>query len=89
MCEAVEKNIEEVKMNVFKQYLENNSGFLFFKSTAITTLKTVAGLVCSPVSVIDAFAGTIVEGKKALNAKSARWQGFVVDSRKRGGQTLE
>lgn len=81
MCEAVEKNIEEVKMNVFKQYLENNSGFLFFKSTAITTLKTVAGLVCSPVSVIDAFAGTIVEGKKALNAKSARWQGFVVDSR--------
>ena len=81
MCEAVEKNIEEVKMNVFKQYLENNSGFLFFKSTAITTLKTVAGLVCSPVSVIDAFAGTIVEGKKALNAKSVRWQGFVVDSR--------
>lgn len=82
MCNAVEKNIEEVKTGVFNKYLDNNSGFSFFKTTSTTALKTVAGLFCSPISVIDAFAGTIAGGKEALRAKSLRWQGFVMDSRK-------
>lgn len=81
MCVAVEKSIEEVKENTFKKYLENNSGYSFFKSTASTILKTAAGMLCSPISVMDAFAGSIVGGKNCLDAKSVRWQGFVMDSR--------
>lgn len=81
MCLAVEKSIEEVKENTFKKYLENNNGYSFFKSTGSTILKTAAGLLYSPISVIDAFAGSIVGGKNCLDAKSVRWQGFVMDSR--------
>ena len=66
MCNAVEKNIEEAEKNIFKQYLENNSEVSFFKSTAIKTLKTAAGLVCSPISIIDTFMGTMADGKKFL-----------------------
>lgn len=81
MCIAVEKSIEEVKENTFKKYLDNNSGYSFFKSTGSTILKTVAGMLYSPISVMDAFAGSVVMGKNCLDAKSARWQGFVMDSR--------
>ena len=80
VCVAVQKNIEEVKENIFKEYLENNSGFSYFKSTGNTILKTAAGMLYSPISVIDAFAGCVVGGKNALNAKSVRWQGFVMES---------
>lgn len=81
MCNAVEKNIEEAEKNIFKQYLENNSEVSFFKSTAIKTLKTAAGLVCSPISIIDTFMGTMADGKKVLDVKNERWQGFVIESR--------
>ncbi|MCI9418241.1 MAG: hypothetical protein HFI82_12705 [Eubacterium sp.] len=81
MCVAVEKNIDEVKENIFKKYLDNNSGYSFFKSTGSTILKTTAGMLCSPISVMDAFAGIIVGAKKFLDVKSIRWQGFVMDSR--------
>ena len=68
--------------------------YSFFKSTATTLIKTTAGLLYSPISVIDAFAGNIIAGKRALSAKSVRWQGFVTDSRKivagtTWGQVLE
>lgn len=53
-----------------------------------------ARVLYSPISVIDAFAGNIIAGKRALSAKSVRWQGFVTDSRKivagtTWGQVLE
>lgn len=70
------------KKHYLKKYLENNSEYSFFKSTATTLIKTTAGLLYSPISVIDAFAGNIIAGKRALSAKSVRWQGFVTDSRK-------
>lgn len=82
MCVAVEHNIEEVREKIFRKYLEDNSGYSFFKSTGSTIIKTAAGAVCTPVSFIDAFAGTVVQGKEHLDAKSVRWQGFVMDSRK-------
>lgn len=82
MCDTVEKSINETKETLFKKYLENNSEYSFFKSTATTLIKTTAGLLYSPISVIDAFAGNIIAGKRALSAKSVRWQGFVTDSRK-------
>ena len=94
MCDTVEKSINETKETLFKKYLENNSEYSFFKSTATTLIKTTAGLLYSPISVIDAFAGNIIAGKRALSAKSVRWQGFVTDSRKivagtTWGQVLE
>lgn len=82
MCNAIEKNIEEVKEDTFRRYLENNSGYSFFRSTGNTILKTTAGMLLSPVSVVDAFAGSIIGGRNFLNAKSLRWQGFVMDSTK-------
>lgn len=81
MCDAVEKNIEETKENTFKKYLEDNSGYSLFKSTGITTLKTLAGILCTPISVADAFGGSLKNGKNYLNAKSMRWQGFVIGSK--------
>lgn len=33
------------------------------------------------ISIGDAFIGSIIKGKDALDAKSLRWQGFVMDSR--------
>ena len=73
---------EELFEKVWKEkYLDNNSGYSFFKSTGSTILKTTAGMLCSPISVMDAFAGIIVGAKKFLDVKSIRWQGFVMDSR--------
>lgn len=82
VCVAVQKNIEEVKDKTFKKYLESNSAFSFFRSTGSTILKTAAGILHSPISVLDAFAGCISGGKEALDAKSVRWQGFIMDSKK-------
>lgn len=81
MCVAVEQNIEEVKESTFRKYLENNNGFAFFRSTSSTIVKTTLGLLYSPISIADAFVGSIAKGKDVLNAKSMRWQGFVMDSR--------
>lgn len=82
MCVAVERNIEEIKENTFKRYLEDNSGLAFFKSTSSTIVKTGLGLLYSPISIADAFTGSITRGKNFLDVKSLRWQGFVMDSRK-------
>lgn len=81
MCTDVERNIEEVKNDVFKKYLDNNSRYSFFKSTSITILKTVGGLAISSISVIDALIGSINKGRKVHDVQSIRWQGFVMDSR--------
>ena len=81
VCTAVQKNIEEVQEKTFKRYLENNSSFSFFKSTGSTILKTAAGMFYSPISVIDAFAGCLSGAAEALDAKSVRWQGFIMDSK--------
>lgn len=81
ICVAVERNMEEVQQDTFRKFLENNNNFSFFKSTGSTILKTTAGLFFSPISIADAFAGTIIKGKNTLDAKSLRWQGFVMDSR--------
>lgn len=81
ICVGVERNIEETQNRVLKKYLQENSGFTFFKSTSSTLIKTVLGIMCSPISIADAFAGSIKKGKHTLHAKSIRWQGFVVDSR--------
>lgn len=81
MCVAVERNIEEVKENTFRKYLEDNSGYSSFKSIGSTIIKTALGVKCTPISFADAFAGSIKQGKKYLDAKSVRWQGFVMDSR--------
>lgn len=80
MCVAVKRNIEEVKENIFKKYLEDNGGFAFFKSTSSTIVKTALEFLCSPISIAEAFKGIITRGKDTLNAKSLRWQGFVIDS---------
>ncbi|RHU68383.1 hypothetical protein DXC58_18125 [Ruminococcus sp. TF06-23] len=39
MCDTVEKSINETKETLFKKYLENNSEYSFFKSTATTLIK--------------------------------------------------
>lgn len=80
-CDAVRKNIEEVKDKTFKKYLEDNSSFSLFKSTSSTILKTAAGIFCTPISVLDAFAGCVSGSQEALAAKSVRWQGFIMDSK--------
>lgn len=82
MCTAVERNIIEVKDDVFRKYLDNNSDFSFYKSTGSTIIKTLGGLCFSPISIADAFGGVIGKGKEMLKAESVRWQGFVMDSRK-------
>lgn len=81
MCSSVEQSIKEVQENIFMRYLENNSGYSFSKSTGSTMIKTAAGMVLPAISVADAFAGCIVKGKEFLDAKSLRWQGFVITSR--------
>lgn len=81
MCISVERNIEEVKQKTFRKYLSDNNCFAFFKSTGSTIIKTTAGLLYSPISIVDAFAGCITKGKDGLDAKSIRWQGFIIDSR--------
>lgn len=82
ICVGVERNIGETQDRVLKKYLQENSGFAFFRSTGSTLIKTVLGTMCSSISIVDAFAGSIKKGKHTLDAKSIRWQGFVVDSRK-------
>ena len=82
MCLSVKQNIEETKNKVFKKYLEDNSRYAFFTSTGKTMLKTSAGIVCTPISIADAISGIVIHGKKSLQAKSDRWQGFVVDANK-------
>ncbi len=81
MCESVERNIQETKDNTFKKYLESNNGLSFFKSMGSTVIKTGLGLKFIPVSIIDAFGSIIKSGKETLDAKSLRWQGFIMDSR--------
>ena len=84
-CVTVERNIEEVRQNVFKKYLEDNSKYSFFKSTGTTVLKTAVGALVSPISLCisaaDVFYGCVTGEKKVLDAKSVRWQGFVTDAR--------
>ena len=82
MCLDVKQKIEETKNQVFKKYLEDNSRYVFFTSTGKTVLKTSAGIVCTPISIADAISGIVIHGKKSLQAKSDRWQGFVVDAKK-------
>ena len=81
MCNAVERNMKETQDRLFKRYLDANSGFSFFKSTSGTVLKTAAGVVCTPISIVDAFSSCIAKGGEMLKAKSMRWQGFVLESR--------
>lgn len=77
MCLSVKQIIEETKTKVFKKHLEDNSRYTFFKSTGKTILKASAGIVCTPISILDAISGIAIHGKKSLQAKSDRWQGFV------------
>lgn len=81
ICVGVERNIEETRNRVFNKYLQENRGFSLFKSTSSTLIKTALGTVCTPISIADAFAGSIKKGKHTLDAKSIRWQGFVINSR--------
>lgn len=81
ICNAVERNMQETQERIFKRYLDANSGFSLFKSTSVTAAKTAIGAFNTPFSIADAFSGCIVKGKEMLNAKSMRWQGFVLDSR--------
>lgn len=32
-------------------------------------------------AIIDTFMGTMADGKKVLDVKNERWQGFVIESR--------
>lgn len=81
MCSAVEHNMIETRENIFRKYLEENSGFSFFKSTGSTIIKTAAGIKWTRASVLDATVGILVTGKKSHDARNLRWQGFVMDSR--------
>ena len=81
MCSAVEQNIKEVQENTFIRYLEDNSGYSLSKSTGSTILKMAIGMTSPAISAIDAFAGCIDKGKNFLDAKSLRWQGFIITSR--------
>ena len=82
ICADVEKSIEEVRQMVFRKYLEDNNSFSFFRSTGETLMKTIGGIVNPLISATDAFAGIIKKANNTLDAKSVRWQGFVMDSRK-------
>lgn len=81
MCVSVEKNMDETKEKIFKKYLDDNSAYSFFRSTGSATLKAVAGTVCSIISFLDVFQGSIDKGKNYCDAKNVRWQGFVMDAR--------
>ena len=81
MCNTVEQSIKEAQENIFKKYLDDHSGYSLSRSTASTILKTAAGIAWTPVSVIDAFASCLGGGKDFLEAKSLRWQGFIIDAR--------
>lgn len=78
---AVNRNIEEVQKTTFRKYLDSHNGFSFFKSTSSTIVKTGLGMFNPWISITDAFYGISGNGKETLNAKSVRWQGFVLDSR--------
>ena len=81
MCVSVEKNMEDVKQKIFKKYLDDNSAYSFFQSTGSATLKAVAGTVCSIISFLDVFQGSVDKGKNYCDAKNVRWQGFIMDAR--------
>ncbi len=81
MSNAVNRNIEEVQKATFRKHLDSHSGFSFFKSTGSTIIKTGLGMLNPWISIADAFYGITCNGKETLNAKSVRWQGFVLDSR--------
>lgn len=81
MCISVEQSIKETKDTLFKKYLDCNNKYAFFKSTGETMLATSAGLLCTPISIVEAIRGIVNHGKESLQAKSKRWQGFVVDAK--------
>ena len=80
-CKAVENSIEEVRQRVFRKYLENNSGYSFFTSTGETLITTTAGIMFPVISGVVALKSITQEAREARDAKSVRWQGFVMDSR--------
>lgn len=69
MCNTVEQSIKKAQENIFMRYLDDRSGYSFSKSIASTIFKTAAGIACTPISVIDAFAGWLGEGQDFLEAK--------------------
>lgn len=81
MCSAVEQGIKEVQENIFIKYLEDNSGYSLSISTGSTILKMAGDMISPAISAIDVFADRIIKGKNFLEAKSLRWQGFVITSR--------
>lgn len=80
ICNDVIQNIKEMQKNVFKKHLEDNSCFSFFKSTGKIIISTIGGFVHPAVSVISAIHDIKDNSKKFNNAKSARWQGFIIDA---------
>lgn len=81
ICTDVEKIINNTKDKVFNKYLEDNSKFAFYSSTGTTILKTGAGIIYAPISVLEAIAQVRLAGKRALEIQADRWQGFVINSR--------
>lgn len=55
--ECIERTIQETQKCVFANYLENNSKFSAFKSSSKTIVATVAGMIWTPVSILDATIG--------------------------------
>lgn len=81
ICADVDRTIKETQERVFNKYLNDNSIYSFFRSSSKTAIKTGAGIIWTPFSIMDAIAGIIINGKNALEVKGDRWQGFVIQSR--------
>lgn len=81
ICTDVERTIKDTRDKVFNKYLEDNNKYSFCVSTGTTILKTGMGILCTPISILDAIAGIRSSGKNVLKVNGDRWQGFVVNSR--------
>jgi len=79
--ECIKRTIKETQKGVFTNYLEGNGRFSVFKSSSKTIISTVAGLIWTPASILDATLGVKNDIKRGCDSKSVRWQGFVVQAK--------
>ena len=81
MCADIERTIKDTQEKVFNKYLNDNSKYNFFKSSSKTAIKTTAGIIWTPFSIIESIVGIVIDGKKVKEVNMDRWQGFVIQSR--------
>lgn len=81
ICADVERTIKDTQEKVFNKYLNDNSKYSFFKSSSKTAVKTAAGVIWTPFSIIETITGIMIAGKNVKEVNMDRWQGFVIQSR--------